>query len=326
MFEKTFIPFVKSQVFKAGHHHLSSKSSEDITSSKRSLTNKNSSDSNKNCDDDATEVSPLFVMKDPIDECMKDYFSRLKQDIQSKPELFGLDFEEFPCSSFSSSPPATSRESMMMTLKKDESRVSLDCFFDFDMNAFRRPSILMQTAGHVSSAAFYYRGDEIEKQLRSHQASDQKQVDKDNIISGRHNYMELSIPKKKLEESGFNSGRKLMGVCLHPRFGGWFAFRSVIIFSGVIADQRWSQQHPLDLLPDLKDKIDLLITFNSDWKSGKYRDFISVQEKYSALQEQYFNAKPGIDRISILRNHLLETAPPAPLPQIVRKEENEKIL
>lgn len=314
MFERTFIPFVRSQLSKMKGHLSHEIYSNNVDCSDKLLTSKpNLTTDLKNCD----AFSSLFVMRDPIDECMKQYFSRLKNDIERNPELFGLDLQEEESSSslMSSSSPLTSCEFKMTKKEGKKRKVPVECFFDFDMNAFRRPSILMQTAGHVSSAAFYFRGDEVERQVRlkllSQQDCSQDGQRGEEIINEEleeKEFLEASWPLK--------SGRRLMGVSLHPKFGGWFAFRCVMIFPEVITLEKWKRnRQPTDVLPKLKDKLSLLISFNNDWKSGKYRDFIDVQDRYSLLQEKYFNAKPGKDRLSILMNYFsAESATTSTLP------------
>ena len=69
---------------------------------------------------------------------------------------------------------------------------------DFEMTPMRRPKILMQTAGHVSGAVRFYHKKDI-------QGIDPWKEDK-----------------------------KILGLCLHPNYGGWFAFRFVIITKDVV--------------------------------------------------------------------------------------------
>ncbi len=85
-----------------------------------------------------------------------------------------------------------------------------------------------------------------------------------------------------------------MGVCLHSKYGGWFAMRCVFLFKNVILNE-----HDLTR-PILKDPlcqnydciIELLKNFNYNWKNSKYRDAICVAEKYSDLQVEYFTMEP----------------------------------
>lgn len=300
MFEKTFLPFfVKNYVSEKGKGNLEN---DGLSFDRKKVTSKLVTNNH-------VSFTPRPFLRDPIDECMKKYFAEVKQDIECKPESFFLD---------------SSRPSLLSSLSSSSSFSSgqtvVHSFFDFDMNAFRRPSILMQTAGHVSGAAFYYRGDDVVRQL-------QKQQEK-SLQDSKDEEEEISESSREV----LSTGRRLWGVSLHPQFGGWFAFRCVMLFPEVMTDKEWRQQPPPDVVPDLKDKLSLLISFNDDWRSAKYRDFIPVQQKYSLLQKQYFDTKPGKDRLQLLLNHLLSLESPSTSSsssltskQIMCKQENEKI-
>jgi len=93
----------------------------------------------------------------------------------------------------------------------------------------------------------------------------------------------------------------MMGVCLHPKYGGWFGLRSVLIFKTL--------KYPL--LPRIAPKdlfngdesliIDVLQRFNDCWQDNTYRNVIPVIETYSSLQQSYFQTKPN-DRLIWLEN------------------------
>ena len=93
----------------------------------------------------------------------------------------------------------------------------------------------------------------------------------------------------------------MMGVCLHPKYGGWFALRSVLIFK----DLKYSSLprcRPIDLLNgDESLIIEVLKRFNYSWQDGTYRDIIPVVETYSPLQQSYFLTMPK-DRLVWLEN------------------------
>ncbi|CAG2121996.1 unnamed protein product [Medioppia subpectinata] len=116
----------------------------------------------------------------------------------------------------------------------------------------RRPKVLVQTAAHVSGAAFYYKPDVIE---------------------------------------GISASDRLLGVCIHPRFGGWFAIRGIVVFTSLTTDSLERRQ-PKDVIQALELKKKLLYKFNIDWKDWSYRDIIPVVKKYSDLQIKYFSLKP----------------------------------
>ncbi|XP_780527.3 methylmalonic aciduria and homocystinuria type C protein homolog [Strongylocentrotus purpuratus] len=132
----------------------------------------------------------------------------------------------------------------------------VDIIQDFEMHPVtRRPKLLVQTAGHVSGAAFYYK--------------------RDNVCNGP-----------------WDAKKKIYGVSIHPRYGGWFAFRGAIIFKDTIcSDLR--QAAPDQPLTTDEDIIDLLEKFNFHWKDNTFRDVIPAQDKYSPEQICYWNTAPS---------------------------------
>ena len=93
-----------------------------------------------------------------------------------------------------------------------------------------------------------------------------------------------------------------MGVCLHPRYGGWFAMRCAFIFKNlVLDDNQLAQNLAKDPLKGNVDSIvDLIKKFNYNWKDSSYRDVIKIEERYSEMQKEYFLTEP------ILRKGLLK--------------------
>jgi cyanocobalamin reductase (cyanide-eliminating) / alkylcobalamin dealkylase len=90
-----------------------------------------------------------------------------------------------------------------------------------------------------------------------------------------------------------NDIRSQMGVCLHPKFGGWFAMRGVFIFKNVKVENI-SLREPIDVLNgDEKLIEELTRRFNTNWKDGTYRDMIQVEQKYSQKQLEYFLTDPA---------------------------------
>lgn len=85
-----------------------------------------------------------------------------------------------------------------------------------------------------------------------------------------------------------------MGVCLHPRFGGWFAMRAVFVFKDVqLEEGDICMKKVADPLNGNMEKIlDVLKKFNFHWKDSRYRDVIPVEDSYSPLQREYFDLEP----------------------------------
>lgn len=131
----------------------------------------------------------------------------------------------------------------------------LEIIHDFDLTHSRRPRVLVQTAGHVSGAAYYYQ---------------------------RHDVTNDPWPPEK----------KLFGVSIHPKYGGWFAFRGVIIFRDVQYAEL-EQTLPKDILGSDENKIDLLNRFNGNWRDWSFRDVVPVEGRYSDEQKLYFATLPG---------------------------------
>ncbi|XP_034036279.1 methylmalonic aciduria and homocystinuria type C protein homolog [Thalassophryne amazonica] len=138
----------------------------------------------------------------------------------------------------------------------------VDVSYDFELLPSRKPKFLAQTAAHVSGAAFYYQQADITDQ-----------------------------PWDK----------KMFGVCMHPRFGGWFAIRALLIFGGVTVGPELVQPAPPDCVPSREDRIKLLEAFNFHWKDWSYRDFVRLIQTYSQKQRDYFATVPA-QRFALLRS------------------------
>ena len=60
--------------------------------------------------------------------------------------------------------------------------------------------------------------------------------------------------------------QKMYGVCVHPKFGGWFAIRALLVFGGVTVGSELVQPAPPDCVPSREDRIQLLEAFNFHWQ------------------------------------------------------------
>jgi len=153
---------------------------------------------------------------------------------------------------------------MISTFKnlKEFLKEEIDVIHDFELNSKRRPKMLVQTAGHVSGAAFYYQ-------------------------------------KKDVLENPWGS-KKIFGVSCHPWYGGWFGFRGSLIFKNSLTSFL-TYKEPEDLL-SVEQKIQLLDRFNHSWKDWTFRDAYNMSgERYSKFQQEYFQCKPS-DRYLLLEN------------------------
>ncbi|XP_038165018.1 cyanocobalamin reductase / alkylcobalamin dealkylase isoform X1 [Cyprinodon tularosa] len=140
--------------------------------------------------------------------------------------------------------------------------LKVDVRYDYELLPSRKPKFLAQTAAHVSGAAFYY----------------QQSVVTDQPWAGK---------------------QKMFGVCIHPRLGGWFAIRALLVFEGVTVGSELVQPAPPDCVPSREDRIKLLEAFNFHWQDWSYRDIIPSEQIYSERQKEYFSTPPA-QRLTLL--------------------------
>ncbi|KAM6921073.1 cyanocobalamin reductase / alkylcobalamin dealkylase isoform 1-T1 [Xenentodon cancila] len=138
----------------------------------------------------------------------------------------------------------------------------VDVSYDYELLPSRKPKFLAQTAAHVSGAAFYYQQSDVTKQ-----------------------------PWDK---------NKMFGVCVHPRFGGWFAIRALLVFEDETVGSELVQQDPIDCVPSREGRIQLLEAFNFHWEDWCYRDIVRPVQTYSQKQRDYFSTAPA-QRFALLR-------------------------
>ncbi|XP_037325491.2 cyanocobalamin reductase / alkylcobalamin dealkylase [Pungitius pungitius] len=138
----------------------------------------------------------------------------------------------------------------------------VDVSYDYELLPSRKPRFLAQTAAHVCGAAFYYQQADVREQPWAH--------------------------------------KKMFGVCVHPRFGGWFAIRALLVFGGVTVDSEMLQPDPPDCVPSREGRIQLLEAFNLRWQDWSYRDVVPPVQIYSQRQKDYFSTPPA-QRVALLR-------------------------
>uniref|UniRef100_A0A8C7WXY4 Cyanocobalamin reductase / alkylcobalamin dealkylase n=1 Tax=Oryzias sinensis TaxID=183150 RepID=A0A8C7WXY4_9TELE len=138
----------------------------------------------------------------------------------------------------------------------------VDVRYDYELLPNRKPKFLAQTAAHVSGAAFYYQQSDVK---------DQPWGDK-----------------------------KMFGVCVHPRLGGWFAIRALLVFEDLTMGSEMAQQFPKDCVPSREERIRLLEAFNFFWQDWSYRDIVPPVQTYSQKQKDYFSTKPA-ERFKLLK-------------------------
>ncbi|KAM7410270.1 hypothetical protein PAMA_001623 [Pampus argenteus] len=138
----------------------------------------------------------------------------------------------------------------------------VDVRYDYELLPSRKPKFLAQTAAHVSGAAFYYQQSDVTDQ-----------------------------PWTK---------KKMFGVCVHPRFGGWFAIRALLVFGDVTVGSELVQPVPPDCVPSREGRIQLLEAFNLHWQDWSYRDIVHPVQTYSQKQMEYFSTPPA-QRFALLK-------------------------
>uniref|UniRef100_A0A8C3SUM0 Cyanocobalamin reductase / alkylcobalamin dealkylase n=1 Tax=Chelydra serpentina TaxID=8475 RepID=A0A8C3SUM0_CHESE len=136
----------------------------------------------------------------------------------------------------------------------------VDIIYDYEILPNRKPKFLAQTAAHVAGAAYYYQRKDV-----------------------------------RCDPWG---EKKIYGVCIHPRYGGWFAIRGLLIFPDVQVPFL-EQVAPIDCVASEEKRIELLEKFNFHWRDWSYRDIVEVKERYSEEQKAYFGAPPA-ERFKLL--------------------------
>ncbi|XP_007977147.1 cyanocobalamin reductase / alkylcobalamin dealkylase [Chlorocebus sabaeus] len=138
--------------------------------------------------------------------------------------------------------------------------LQIEVIADYEVHPNRRPKILAQTAAHVAGAAYYYQRQDVEADPWGNQ--------------------------------------HISGVCIHPRFGGWFAIRGVVLLPGIEVPDL-PPRKPHDCVPTRAARIALLEGFNFHWRDWTYRDAVTPQERYSEEQKAYFSTPPA-QRLALL--------------------------
>lgn len=90
---------------------------------------------------------------------------------------------------------------------------NVEILHDFEMTPLRRPKILVQTAGHVAGSVCMYRQEDLDQFEPEHSNKTNSIQDSETKIA--------------------RSPRKLFPVCLHPKYGGWFSLRGVVVFKEI---------------------------------------------------------------------------------------------
>ena len=163
-----------------------------------------------------------------------------------------------------------------------QTQYDISTIHDFEISPItKRPLVLVQTAGHVAGA------------VRLYQTSD-RQIEENNTENRYRNSNQATreiLPR-------------LFPVCMHPKYGGWFALRGILIFNNItVSDSILKRKDPPTILKSLNDINNLLLLYNNHWQDWKYRDIGMPHdvERYSEIQKEYFKTEPTARRSMILK-------------------------
>ena len=160
-----------------------------------------------------------------------------------------------------------------VSLLKDQ---NVTVMYDYELTPNRRPKVLVQTAAHVAGAAFYYQ--------RKHALLNESGVCSTTVhCSDSVTDVHFSSQAESGLQSEFNNNdvkcaaassdpwdakKKIFGACIHPRYGGWFAIRSVLIFHNLV-NKNLHQSEPVDCVSTREQRIELLNRFNGNCQDTK---------------------------------------------------------
>ncbi|EDO39337.1 predicted protein, partial [Nematostella vectensis] len=143
----------------------------------------------------------------------------------------------------------------------------IDAIHDFELHPNRRPKVLVQTAAHAAGAAYFYQ-------------------------------------RKDITDDPWPPTQRICGVCVHPKYGGWFAIRGVLIFK-TFKYPDLPRKQPMDVVVGDEKRIELLEKFNFHWEDWSFRDVVPSERKYSDQQIKYFSTLP-VNRKDLLDSILKE--------------------
>jgi len=155
-------------------------------------------------------------------------------------------------------------------LEEHGKRLNTITLRDYEMdNVTRQPKINVRTAGHVSSQARYYQ--------------------------------RMDVPGDK---DPWDEYQRVFGCSFHDIYGGWFAFRGVIVFPDIKYPSLEHSDPPDPLHGDSYLIIRLLNEFNFNWKTWEFRNVVPVRHRYSKAFMAYLSIPPGQARLDLVRKWL----------------------
>lgn len=92
-----------------------------------------------------------------------------------------------------------------------------------------------------------------------------------------------------------------MGLSLHSKYGGHFAFRGVVIFPDTYLPETFCEMKPKMVLDTDEKQREAIELFNLHWQDGRFRDCGCSGEKYSDLQLAFYSIPP-VERWALLKS------------------------
>ena len=197
--------------------------------------------------------------------------------ILSSPSMFEKVFLPFLASSYK---PGLTTDPIDQCMRKQLDRLvglfpqyAVEGMQDNEMHPVtHRAKVLVQTVGHVTGAAFLYQ-------------------------------------RRDVSPDAWTEEQKIFPVSMHPKYGGWFGFRGVLLFKDLLSPGL-VQKSPVNCASSREKRIELLEKYNfhwQDWGVGSFRNVSEhkIEETYSQKQQTYFTTEPA-ERFDLIASWLEE--------------------
>lgn len=91
-----------------------------------------------------------------------------------------------------------------------------------------------------------------------------------------------------------NADSRMLGLTLHPQYGGWFAYRGLLVLHDLNWPDERSKPSPMKFLSE-RQRRDAILQFNLDPDIGYWRDLNDPRRgpviRYTVVQYAYFHEK-----------------------------------
>lgn len=144
------------------------------------------------------------------------------------------------------------------------------------------PFLHSQSLGYLSGIAEYISGDNVAL-----------------------NTERMETLKRHSNENGetMSPHSTIMGLTLHPRYGGWFAYRGLLVFDDVSWPVDSSKPTPIHFLTENR-RHEAIIEFNINPELGYWRDLNDCSQgsvvRYSCVQYAFFHERSALRRRRML--------------------------